>query len=110
MTVATKEFIILDQTMDVDTLVDIVNHGMSGGVSGFIYNNELLEIFNEHEEEIMSFLNCYCDDQFGVSVINYLSSHKDYDDIQGLTNDLVWMYVEAKAHDELMLIEHPSVY
>ena len=110
MTTATQVHEVLDVELDTDQLVDIVNHGMASGVSGFIYHHELNSIYSEHEDEIMSYLNCYCEDIDGMTAIEYLSQHNQYNDIQGLTNDLVWMYVESKAHEILMDMEHPSVY
>lgn len=110
MITATQVHEILDVELGTDQLVDIVNHGMAQGVSGFIYHHELNSIYDVHEEEIMSYLNCYCDDIDGSTAIEYLSNCNQYDDIQGLTNDLVWMYVETKAHEILTDLKHPSVY
>ena len=110
MTTATQLHEVLDVELDTDQLVDIVNHGMAQGVSGFIYHHELKAIFDLHEEEIMSTLNCYCYDIDGSTAIEYLSDVNKYGDIQDLTNDLVWMYVETKAHEILMDLKHPSVY
>ena len=101
---------ILDVELDTDQLVDIVNHGMAQGVSGFIYHHQLKSTFDLFEDEIMSYLNCWCDDIDGKTAIDYVTSNNSYDDIQSLTNDLVWMYVEAKAYEILTDMKHPSVY
>ena len=37
---STRMYTILDTEFDIDELKDIVTHGMSGGVSGFIYFSE----------------------------------------------------------------------
>ena len=110
MITATQVHEILDVELDTDQLVDIVNHGMAQGVSGFIYYDELKSTFDDYEEEIMSYLNCYCEDIDGSSAIGYLSKDSDYEDMLALTNDLVWMYVETKAHEILTDLKHPSVY
>jgi len=101
---------ILDVEFDTDQLVDIVNYGMAQGVSGFIYHYELKATFGLYEDEIMTYLNCWCDDIDGSTAIQYLSKQNDYGDIQSLTSDLVWMYVETKAYDILTELKHPSVY
>ena len=36
-TLSNTMFTILDREFDIDELRDVVNHGMSAGVSGFIY-------------------------------------------------------------------------
>ena len=110
MTTLTNVHEILDVELDTDQLVDIVNHGMAQGVSGFIYHYEIKTVFVKHEEEIMSYLNCFCEDIDGSTAIEYLSKDSAYEDMLALTNDLVWMYVETKAHDILMELKHASVY
>ena len=35
-----------------DEMMDIMNHGISGGFNGFIYTYEINEFFNEFEDEI----------------------------------------------------------
>ena len=54
-------FTILDREFDIDELRDVVNHGMSAGVSGFIYH-ETRDIFDEHDDEIQDFLSDWCYD------------------------------------------------
>lgn len=100
---------ILGVELDTDQLVDIVNHGMAQGVSGFIYRNECKLRFDHYEKEIMELCNRWCDDLFNKSAINYVTSINPYDDIQSLTNDLVWLYVEIKADQILTAMEHPAV-
>jgi hypothetical protein len=103
---------ILDVELDTDKLVDIVQHGMSGGVSGFIYRNELIESFNLFEDEINTYLNSQCDAYYGKSWIQHLindGTNSDYDCINDLKQDAVWLYVEFKAFDILTDIEHPAV-
>ena len=40
-------FTILDREFDIDELRDVVNHGMSAGVSGFIYFHECVDKFDD---------------------------------------------------------------
>ena len=56
-TTAQATFTVLNHEFETDQLVDIANHGMAGGVSGFIYSTELAELFEEHEEEIFNYLD-----------------------------------------------------
>ena len=105
------EFTILDDSFELDTLVDIVNHGMSSGVGGYIYTSQLISTFDLYEDEIMTYLNFWCDDNYSMSYIAYLvDSNKDIDSLTDIKSNAVWMYVECKAHDILMQEEHPSVY
>lgn len=92
---------ILGREFDIDELKDIVNHGMSGGVSGFIYYHETRAIFDEHDDEIQDYLSDWCHDNgFSQSSFAYFAS--DAEDITQLKNKLVWAYVELKAHEILM--------
>lgn len=97
----TQTLLILNEELDYDQCVDIMNHGMSGGVSGFIYSSELFDKFHAHEEEIMNELNQYCDDNYGQGALDYIAEQLSYDDkfwtMQELIEYAVWMYVELKA-------------
>lgn len=110
MTIApTQMHTILDTEFDTDELVDIVNYGMSAGVSGFIYTFECRDKFDEHDDEIQDYLSDWVHDNIGEgSSFSYFAP--DAEDITQLKNKLVWAYVELKAHDILMDIKHPSVY
>ena len=107
-TIAVDQHQILDVELDTDQLVDIINHGMSAGVNGFIYHNELIESFNLFEDEINTYLNCKCDDYYGKSWIQHLTN-VHIDCIDDLKQDAVWLYVEFKAYDILTEMGHPSV-
>jgi hypothetical protein len=107
----TAEHTILDTSFETDQLVDIVNHGMSSGVGGFIYCHEIKNTFDLYEDEIMTYLNDKCDDIYGKSFIQWtVNNGHDYDSLYDIKADAVWTYVEFKAYDLLMEIEHPSVY
>ena len=63
MTVATVQtFDILGHEFDMDALNDIATHGCAAGVSGFIYSSELHDLYQEHEDTIMAFLDEYAFD------------------------------------------------
>lgn len=96
---------ILDHEFTLDELRDICNHGMSGGVSGFIYSSELRDLWDKHEDTIMDWLDGYCDDAFGQSAMSYIAEQLTFDDnfwtMQQLIEYAIWMYVELRA-DEIV--------
>ena len=65
-------FTILDREFDIDELQDIVNHGMSAGVGGFIYTRECVEKFNENDDEIEEYLSDWYHDNMGED--NYIAA------------------------------------
>ena len=94
--------------LDLDKCRDIVNHGMAQGVSGFIYNHDLIEWFDENDDEIESELNCYVEDIYSGEYCNYihwLSATQNICDHLTLKQCAVWAYVVIKcaefvsAHD-----------
>ena len=102
---------ILDVEFDTDELVDIVDHGMSAGVSGFISTRECVDKFDENEDMLEEYLSDYYFDMFGDR--NYLAaicSDHEPCSIDELKVKMVWMYVELRAYEILTEIEHPSVY
>ena len=93
-------YTILDSEFDVDQLKDIVTHGMSGGVGGFIYTASNVAIFDDNDDEIQDYLSDWChDNSVGESSFAYFG--KDIEDIAQLKSALVWAYVELKA-DEIL--------
>ena len=46
-----------DAAFDLDQLKDIVNYGMSAGVSGFIYTKDCVEWFDDNEDTIEEYLS-----------------------------------------------------
>ena len=101
-----RNYTILDHEFDADELKDIVNHGMSAGVSGFIYTRDCVDKFNEHDDEIEEYLSdCYKDN---LDENNYIGSIAGADNlsfsvgsIDELKNRMVWAYVELKAFEIL---------
>ena len=92
---------ILGEEFDIDELNDIVNHGMSSGVSGFIYYSENLKKFNEYKDEIIDGLDEFCEDNFSQSAHSYIAEQLNFDSKdwgeQEFANHAVWMYVEMRA-------------
>ena len=106
----TQMHTILDHEFDTDELVDIVDHGMSAGVSGFIYYHENVKHFDDNDDEIQDYLSDWVHDNIGGDESSFSYFAKDVEDITQLKNKLVWAYVELKAYDILNEIKHPSVY
>ena len=83
---------------DIDEVKDIERHGMSGGVSGFIYTWELREFFFKYEDEIEELM--YEHD------VTYGSLTDD----QGSINDYIiaatWWAVEHWAQDKVYTLEN----
>ena len=92
---------ILGEEFDIDELNDIVNYGMSQGVSGFIYSSDLYDVYQKHKDEIMSGLDEYCEDMFAQSAHSYIAEQLSFDDDhwteQQFIEHAVWMYVEMRA-------------
>jgi hypothetical protein len=103
MTATIAMHTILGEEFELDELRDIVNHGMSGGVSGFIYYHETTDKFDEHDDEIQDYLSDYCyDNGFGPAFAHFAP---DAEDITQLKQKLVWSYVELKAHEILCSVD-----
>ena len=97
-------FTILDHEFDIDELRDIVNHGMSAGVSGFTYFHETVDKFDEHDDEIQDYLSDWVhDNKPGYDTEgSFAYFGRECEDITQLKNKLVWAYVELKASEILM--------
>ena len=103
-TLTNTMFTILDHEFELFELRDIVNFGMSAGVSGFIYTLECADKFDEHDDEIQDYLSDWCHDN-GVGQSSFAYFAPDAEDIAQLKNKLVWAYVELKANDILCEVE-----
>jgi hypothetical protein len=98
-----KMYTILDHEFELDELKDVVNHGMSAGVSGFTYYRETVKAFDEHDDEIQDYLSDWCYDNGMGPAFAYFAP--DAEDITQLKNKLVWSYVELKAHEILCSVD-----
>jgi hypothetical protein len=82
---------------DADEIRDIANHGASGGVNGFIWTQDCVEFFDNHEEEIYDYLND-CE----LSMKDFATQ---YSTIRSLKNDMVWAVVELWCQAQHMVNE-----
>jgi len=77
----------LDVRFDcIEECRDVMNHGCSGGVTGFIYYSETSEFYDEYESDIESILYD----------LGYIHNFKQEDtvSIKHLKNAAVWAVVE----------------
>jgi hypothetical protein len=107
MTTATMHT-ILDHEFELDELKDIVNHGMSAGVSGFVYTRDNVKHFDDNDDEIEEYLSDWYYDTMGER--NYIGmiagdGENSVGSIDELKNRMVWMYVELKAHEILCSVD-----
>jgi hypothetical protein len=101
--IVSNTYTILGHEFDLDELRDIVDHGMSVGVSGFVYYSETTKVFDEYDDEIQDFLSDWCYDNGMGPAFAYFAP--DAEDITQLKNKLVWSYVELKAHQILCVAD-----
>ena len=76
----------------LEELRDISRHGLSGGVAGFIYYNELNQFFAEHEAAIEETLQ-----DMGVT-LKMLIQNAPNGTFQTIRQNAVWLVVEEYAH------------
>ena len=77
-----------------EELRDITRHGLSGGVSGFIYSSELADLYDKYEDEIEQTL-----DDYDVKLHDLVDSEQFYT-MQMLKEQSVWFFVETWACNE----------
>lgn len=72
---------------------DLNNHGFSGGVSGFIYYNELKRVYTSNEDAFEGWYNDNDD------VLKYCLDTVNADGLQSLYQNLVWFALESVAQN-----------
>lgn len=80
-----------DRFDDFDEIKDIHEYGMSGGFSGFIYHNELEDIYRQYEDEILESVEDLTDESTFSYIANECGSLNEY------FSRAVWLAVEAWA-------------
>ena len=105
----TKTFTLLGEELDIDKLRDINNHGMAGGVSGFIYTNELESKFDNWSDEILMTCDQWADDVDGTCAIHYIARNNNDYHYDQIKSDLVWLYMEIKADEYVQLFEDGEI-
>ena len=113
MQVTTTKFDVLGHEFTLDELNDIGNHGMSAGVSGFIYSSELHDVYEKYENNIMDYLDEHAFDLGEKNgfrrVLNSMDRRGiEYDSLQIFKEQAVWMFVELFAVQLLQRNNHPD--
>jgi uncharacterized protein with ATP-grasp and redox domains len=95
----------LDQALsarftDLDEINDVANYGCIGGVSDFIYHDELNKFFNDHEDEIYETLALY--------EVKLQDLKPEFETLDELKERAVWFVVEAHCQG-IILAEEFSV-
>lgn len=75
------------QTLDVNDIEMVYNHGCSVGVTGFIYYSETEEFFNRHQSEVFDEFNQFID-ELGYDCVNFEIN----------ANNLTWLFVEQVVY------------
>ena len=80
---------------DMSELMDISKYGIDTGISGFIYNDEIVDFYDDHEDEILDVIN-----DLGFTP-NDLIKDSDYWNTQEIKIRATWIAVESYAHDRV---------
>ena len=81
------------ESYDIDTLIEIVEHGCSSGVAhDHIYYSETLSFFDNYEDEIIEYIADTLGGEFNEELWN-----NNPGNIAGYKNDTTWTYVELVA-------------
>ena len=93
MTNYLSAFDTIKNEYDIDTLREIVEHGCSSGVANnHIYYTQTVSFFDEHEDEMIDYINDIYGEEITAEVWN-----NNPNNINGYKNDLVWTYIELVA-------------
>ena len=77
---------------------DVAKHGCSGGVSGFIYNKEIRDFFNEYEDDIE---NTIADLGYDIKDL----ADAETNSVMELINKMVWIVVENHCQTQCAIAE-----
>ena len=90
---------LAERFTDNDEIIDVANYGCSGGVSGFIYYQELNEFFDDFEDDIED----VCYDILGDDYLSLMA--KDITSIGELKGKLVHFTVQQYCSRLVDLME-----
>ena len=93
MTNYLSAFDTIKNEYDIDTLREIRDHGCTSGVANnHIYYTQTVSFFDEHEDEMIDYINDIYGEEITAEVWN-----NNPNNINGYKNDLVWTYIELVA-------------
>ena len=94
MTNYLSAFDTIKNEYDIDTLREIRDHGCTSGVANnHIYYTQTVSFFDEHEDEMIDYINDIYGEEITAEVWN-----NNPNNITGYKNDLVWTYIELVAN------------
>ena len=97
---SSRLFDALDQRFnDFDECKDVMNHGLTGGFSGFIYTSEINKFFDEHKNEIEDYLHMILGDNYIKEVC------KNFSTVDNIITQLVWYVVECYCTEKVLKAE-----
>ena len=76
---------------DISELYDIANHGIDQGISNFIYNDEIVDFYDTHEDDILDVLTEY------ELTPNDLVKDVEFWNVEQIKVQAVWVVVEGYA-------------
>ena len=89
----TTAFETIQNTYEIDTLREIMEHGCASGVAhDHIYYADTTKFFDDYEDEITDYIT----DNFGSEMLVELFSNNE-GNLRGYMNDVVWTYIEMIA-------------
>ena len=86
---ASLQTALTDRFTDPSEISDVANHGCCGGVSGFIYHNEINEFFKLHEAELEEILDDHC-----INLSDMVNNEESWS-FDELRQFAVWFAVEV---------------
>ena len=89
---------------DLDEIKDVAKHGCIGGVSGFIYHNEIKEFYFEHYSDISDKMY-----ELGLTLKDAPQAIKEFD-VRSAIQFAVWVCVEEHCKAALDEIENGTIY
>ena len=94
MTNYLSAFDTIKNEYDIDTLREIRDHGCASGVANnHIYYTQTVSFFDEHEDEMIDYINDIYGEDITAEVWERNPNH-----INGYKNELVWTYIELVAN------------
>lgn len=90
--------IYITENYSHNELADIANHGCSGGVSGLIYYNELISLYQKYMADIHEIVGEYMDETGGDQMPEFIT--KELAHAGGFASAIVWFAVEYIAYNK----------